>query len=118
MATSPFPPAPFATVAPGLRFHLVETRSRAPEIRPRDFVLVKPVSTYLREGDYLDVHGNLFICQHIGGKTIRMTRTGDGRLSSDQLSLAEFESIVVGYVVAVLSIKDHRAIREAAGEFD
>lgn len=117
MKLTPFPRAPFTGAAPGFRFHIVETHSRAPEINPRDYVLIQPVTAYLREGDYLDANGNLFICQALGGDKIRMTRTTGGRLSSHELSRDEFEAVVCGYVVAVMSVKDHRAIREAAARY-
>ncbi|MCW2317611.1 hypothetical protein M2322_003175 [Rhodoblastus acidophilus] len=117
----PIADAPFVGVAAGLRFHCVKTDSRLPDIRRGDYVLIKPTTTYLHEGEYLDDFGNLAICQSIGRnadgvRVIQMTKTGS-HSSKTEVTLAEFESFVVGYVVATMRIADHAAIRDVTGVF-
>jgi hypothetical protein len=105
------PAEPFVGAIPGLRFHRFDFCGSHRSINAGDYVLVKPTTTYIREGEYLDLHGGIYVCQRISDGRYRKCAPFPG-MSDWVLTPEEFEDEIVAYVVGVLRIQDGAVVRE------
>eukprot|EP01037_Dinobryon_pediforme_P012173 gene12171-12261_t len=100
------PVAPFVGVGKGLRFHRVIIDSKCEALRVGDWVLVSPVTEFYRDGMYVDIHGDVSICQKLHSRTDSGERQvlikGGNGYSGSLVTESVFDDEVAGYVVAVL----------------